>query len=272
MNRLIQRTGQIANSTISCLVVLIGLGLSPSVAQAQVPTAQLREETRYGSAWDEDSILSWVVGISLYRDSLLLVLDGMDEAIRVFDWSGEPIGQIGGPGSGPGEFRAPGSVGVRKDTIFVRNWGTRSLNLLTISGDELARFTLAPITVAGGIRSVVGPSGMFPDGTFLGLASSSRPYLYKERAEYSIPILRLGRSGEILDTLAFHREFTGKRVHLPEVMAEPYLVPPPKTGDEYRFSTESGIIAVAEGFPEGQDTQYRITAIHHTGDTIFSRL
>ena len=33
-----------------------------------------------------------------------------------------------------------------------------------------------------------------------------------------------------------------------------------------------GIVAVAEGFPEGHDTQYRITAIRHTGDTIFSRL
>ena len=272
MNRFIQRARQIANSTISCLGMLIGLGLSASVVQAQVPTAQLREEIRYGSVWDEDSMLSWVVGISLYEDSLLLVLDGHDQAIKVFDWSGEPVGQIGRPGSGPGEFRDPGSVRVRNDTIFVRNVGTASLNLLNISGDELARFTLPPISVAGGIRSVPGPSGMFPDGTFLGLASSSRPYLYKERAEYSIPILKLGRTGEILDTLAFHREFTGKRVHLPEVMAQPYLVPPPTPPDAYAFSTDLGIVAVAEGFPEGHGTQYRVTAIHHTGDTIFSRL
>ena len=60
---------------------VLGFGALASVAQAQVPTAQLREEIRYGSAWDEDSMLSWVLGVSLYGDSLLLVLDGMDEAI-----------------------------------------------------------------------------------------------------------------------------------------------------------------------------------------------
>ncbi len=272
MKRDIQRTRRIANFTISCLGVLIGHGLAASIAQAQVPTAQLREDIRYGSVWDEDSMLSWVLGLSLYGDSLLLVLDGMDQAIKVFDWSGEPIGQIGRPGSGPGEFRAPGSVRVRNDTIFVRDGGTRSLNLLNISGDELARFTLAPITVAGGIRSVLGPSGMFPDGTFLGLASSSRPYLYKERTEYSIPILKLGRTGEILDTLGFHREFKGRKFDLPGGIAQAYFLPPETPGDDYDFSTELGIVAVAEGFPEGHDTQYRITAIRHTGDTIFSRL
>lgn len=272
MNLLRQRLPQVASSTLSWLGVLIALGFSASDIQAQVPTAQLREEIQYGSVWDEDSMLSWVVGISLYGDSLLLVLDGHDEAIKVFDWSGEPVGQIGRPGSGPGEFRTPRSLRVRNDTIFVLNAGTRSLNLLTISGDELARFRLPPIPVAGGVRSVVSPSGMFPDGTFLGLASASRPYLFKEHSEYSFPILKIGRNGEVLDTLALHREFTGKRVHLPQVMTQPYLVPPPKTEDAYSFSTESGIIAVAEGFPEGQDTQYRITAIHHTGDTIFSRL
>lgn len=272
MNRFIKQTRWVGSSNVSCLVVLIVIGSSTPVAQAQVPTAQLQEEIRYGSVWDEDSMLSWVVGMSLHGDSLLLILDGHDEAIKVFDWSGEPVGQIGRPGSGPGEFRTPRSLRVRNDTIFVLNAGTRSLNLLTISGDELARFRLPPIPVTGGVRSVVSPSGMFPDGTFLGLASASRPYLFKEHSEYSFPILKIGRNGEVLDTLAFHREFTGKRVHLPQVMAQPYLVPPPKTGDAYSFSTQSGIIAVAEGFPEGQDTQYRITAIHQTGDTIFSRL
>jgi hypothetical protein len=272
MNRFIQRARQIANLKISFLGVLIGLGSSASIVQAQVPTAQLREEIRYGSVWDESGMLTWVVGVSLYGDSLLLVLDGTDQAIKVFDWSGKPAGQIGRPGSGPGEFRDPRWVGVRNDTIFVRNTGTQSLNLLTISGDELARFTLPPITVAGGIRSVLGPSGIFPDGTFLGFASASRPYLYEERALYSIPILKLGRTGEIFDTLAFHREFTGRKYDLPGVMAQAYFLPAENQSDAFSFSTELGIVAVAEAFPEGDDTEYRITAIRHTGDTIFSRL
>lgn len=251
---------------------VLGLGALASGAQAQVPSAQLQEEVRTGSVWDESGMLTWVVGMSLYEDSLLLVLDGMDQAIKVFDWSGDPVGQIGRPGSGPGEFRDPRSVGVRNDTIFVLNVGTRSLNLLTISGHELARFRLPPITVAGGIRSVGGPSGVFPDGTFLGLASSSRPYLYKERSEYSIPILKLGRSGEILDTLGFHREFTGRKFDLPGGIAQAYFLPSETPSDVFGFSTELGIVAVGEAFPEGRDSQYRITAIRQTGDTIFSRL
>ena len=83
-----------------------------------MPTAQLREEIRYGSVWDESRMLTWVVGVSLYGDSLLLVLDGTDQAIKVFDWSGKPAGQIGRPGSGPGEFRDPRWVGVRNGEIY----------------------------------------------------------------------------------------------------------------------------------------------------------
>jgi len=272
MNRFIQRARQTANLEISCLGVLIVIGSSASVAKAQVPTAQLKEEIRYGSVWDESGMLTWVVGSSLYGDSLLLVLDGIDQEIKVFDWSGEGIGKIGRPGSGPGEFRDPRWVGVRNDTIFVRNTGTQSLNLLTIAGDELARFTLPPITVAGGIRSVLGPSGIFPDGTFLGFASASRPYLYEERAEYSIPILKLGRTGEVLDTLGFHREFTGSKYALPGGRSQAYFLPANNQSDAFSFSAELGIVAVAQAFPEGHDTQYRITAIRQTGDTVFSRL
>ncbi len=270
--RFIQPARPLLSPTLLFLGFVLGLGMPGSIATAQVPTAQLREEIRYGSVWDEDSMLTWVSGLATYGDSLLLVLDGADQAIKVFDWSGEPIGQIGRPGSGPGEFTDPQSVGVRNDTIFVRNAGKRSLILLNISGDELARFTFPGIPVAGGARFVPAPSGLFPDGTFLGIASASRPYLYKEHSEYSIPILKVGRTGEVLDTLGFHRMFTGKRIRLSGVMADPYLLPAETPSDAFSFSTELGIVAVAEPFPEGHDAQYRITAIRHTGDTIFSRL
>ncbi|MFC1662035.1 6-bladed beta-propeller [Gemmatimonadota bacterium] len=222
--------------------------------------------------WDEDQILGWVLGLALYGDSLLLVLDGTDHAIKVFDWPGEPVGRIGREGGGPGEFRNPGSVRVRNDTIFVTNAATAHLILLNISGEELARFTVPPITLADGTRSVRGPSGMFPDGTFFAPPQASRPYLMKELSEYPIPILKVGRTGEVLDTLGFQRDFTGKRIRLPEVMPEPYLLPTKRRPDILTFSAALGVVAVAEPSPEGPDDHYRITAIHHTGDTIFSRL
>ncbi len=254
------------------LSLLLGLGLSGPMAQAQVPTAHLREEVRVGSVWDEDRTLSDVRGVAVYGDSLLLVLERMDHSVKVFDWSGEPVGRIGRYGSGPGEFKDPANLAVRNDTILVRNVATASLVLLTISGGEVARFTFPWITVAEGTGMIRGPLGIFPDGTFLGYVSASRPQLFEERKEYFLPTLKVGRSGDVLDTLSLRRRTTGRAISAPEIGAPRFFLPAEIPSDIGATSSALGIVATAEPFPKGLEAQYRITSIRHTGDTIFSRL
>jgi len=269
--RFIQQIRRFLNPTLPFLGFLLGLGMSGSIAQAQVPTAQLREEVRIGSVWDPDRMLTLVGGLAVYGDSLLLVLQTFDHAIRVFDWSGEPVGRIGRYGSGPGEFRNPVSVGVRNDTIFVRDTGSGSLVLLNISGDELARFSFPGIVVAEGFGAIRGPVGIFPDGTFLGIVTSLMPQAMEERQEYHLPTLKVGRSGEVLDTLCLHRMWTGRTIR-PESGPGVISLPGERPSEIAAYSAARGIVAVADPLPQGHEAQYRITSIHHTGDTIFSRL
>ncbi len=260
------------NTTLLFLGFLLGPAASGSIAQAQVSTAPLREEVRVGSVWDQDRMLTDVGGIAVYGDSLLLVLERIDHAIKVFDWSGEPVGQIGRYGSGPGEFRDPTTLHVRNDTIFVRNVGAASLVLLNILGEELARFTFPWITVADGTGVIRGPSGMLPDGTFLGYVTASRPQLFEDRKDYYLPTLKISPSGEVLDTLAMRRRTTGRCISATEIGRPRFRLPAETPSDIGVTSSGLGIVATAEPFPPGHEAHYRITSINHTGDTVFSRL
>jgi len=266
--RLLERRMIRIDWALSCLGIILFLGTSVSVAEAQVPTAELREEARVGSVWDEDRMLAQVGSVAVYGDSLLLVIDRFDDAIKIFDWSGEPVGQIGRRGQGPGEFHAPGQMKVRNDTIFVVNAGSRSLILLDISGKELARFSLPFITVGEGTSGIPAPSGLFPDGTFLGMPTARMPQMEREDREYHLPVLKVGRSGEILDTLALYRSFSGKILRVPDPVPLPAELP----SDLATASSTLGIVAIAQPSPPDVGARYRITSIRHTGDTIFSRL
>lgn len=242
------------------------------MAYAQVPRAQLREEVRIGSVWDENRMLTDVGGVAVYGDSLLFVLDRVDQAIKVFDWKGAPVSRIGRYGSGPAEFKNPGRLQVRNDTIFVWNGGSVSLILLNIDGIEITRLSFPWITVAGGTRMVLGPSGIFPDGTFLGVPTATRPYLFEDRSEYRLPILKVAPSGEVLDTLCVWREMTGGSINTPELGYPEFRLPSERPSDVYATSSSVGVVAVAEPVPLGHQAHYRITSIRHTGDTIFSRM
>lgn len=268
INRTIQRRMTSEGWTLPIFGFILFLGTPGSDAEAQVPTAELREEVRVGSVWDEDRMITQVGGVAVYGDTLLLVIDRFDDAIKVFDWSGEPVGQIGRHGQGPGEFNAPGRMKVRNDTIFVVNAGSRSLILLNISGEELARFSLPFMSVAEGTSAIPAPNGLLPDGTFLGMPTARMPQMDKEDREYHLPILKVGHSGEILDTLSLHRRFSGKLLRVPEPVPLPAEIP----SDIATASSVLGIVAIAEPSPPGVEAQYRITSIRHTGDTIFSRL
>lgn len=240
-------------------------------AQARPPLAQIQKEVRIGSMWDEEEALTQINKIASYGDSLLLVLEGIEHAIRVYDWDGNLVNRLGRFGNGPGEFRHPASLQVIGDTILVQNNGTRSLIFLRIDGEEIERLSYAPIVVASGTRAVMVPTGILPDGTFLGVPTASRPQFEKERTEYAYPIMKLSRTGTVLDTLALVKTWIGRRFHDPPSGTRPAHLPSPQASDVTAWSATVGLVAVADLAPRGGDHQYRLTAIRHTGDTVFNR-
>lgn len=62
---------------------------------------------------------SQIVGVAMLSDRRLVVADRGNHAVRVFNGSGEWLGEFGGEGEGPGEFRFPTEIAVSDDSILV---------------------------------------------------------------------------------------------------------------------------------------------------------
>ncbi len=75
-------------------------------------TATLVEEASIGvESGAEEYLLGEVMGVAA-SDREIFVVDGQVPALRVYDWNGSYLRDIGHEGQGPGEYRYPTSVGV----------------------------------------------------------------------------------------------------------------------------------------------------------------
>ena len=85
------------------------------------------------------------------------VVDTGNHRIAIFGADGEPIGQIGIQGSGPGEFESPGGIDIGPDSLlYVADTGNMRIQILDSGG-----FFLDEILLAHPIHSVsVSPEGM----------------------------------------------------------------------------------------------------------------
>ncbi len=77
----------------------------------------LEETIRLGTS--DEGFVNEVTDIA-FSNSLIFVLDGFDQSVKVFDSdTGRLIRRFGRRGEGPGEFRYPTAIEVWKDTVYV---------------------------------------------------------------------------------------------------------------------------------------------------------
>ena len=157
------------------------------------PTWSADEDLRIGSYDTPGATFTDVGSALLGPDGEIAVADRRERLVRMFDRNGRPIGVLGGPGDGPGEFPSNLSgLGRRGDTVFV--------------ADQQGRFAL-----------------FLPDGTVLDsrqihLLGSTSPAPFSPWAwlpghdmigaqgiaadsDPMVPLLRVSPSGEIRDTV-----------------------------------------------------------------------
>ncbi len=122
-------------------------------------TATLVEEASIGvDAGPPEYMLASVVSVAA-TDNRIYVLERRPPILRVYDFDGTHVQDIGGRGQGPGEFGLPASVTIAPDgRILVRDEGNTRFSVFDRDGELLE-------TWPKDARATLGETVLAPDGT-----------------------------------------------------------------------------------------------------------
>lgn len=145
-----------------------------------------------------ETIFNLVVAMDIGSDGSLYVLESSAGEIRVFSEAGEYVRTIGRQGDGPGEFRRPGALGVREDTLWVHDGRAQKLELFTTDGLHVRSLIYSELT------GRISPLGRFDSGRFLVQPASSygassthreaRQFLLVDLAARQVDTLHIGHT------------------------------------------------------------------------------
>jgi hypothetical protein len=114
------------------------LGIAIYESRRLGPPVEATEELRIGAVdGPPESTFNRISDARLGPDGTLLVLDGGDHLIKMFDESGTPLRAIGGEGEGPAEFLAASKLSLRGDSLWVLDWRLQKIASFDIGGTLL---------------------------------------------------------------------------------------------------------------------------------------
>jgi len=258
----------------SPLAQAFGLGLLLASActetrqpTVEVPTWTAVEELRLGSLNDTAFSLTRVGGFTVGDDGTIYVGQPQDGVVRVFSPTGQPLGELGGPGEGPGEFGRVSSLGLLGDTLYVTDNATQRITLFSRDGVLLGTrpapqvqlgpnlISMPPFMILPGGRAIMSPA-----------VASATP----EATVPSFPQVLIDDQGRVVDTLG-HRS----REHMSAVFerAGSYMstFQPFADGNILTFNP-SPLLTADVVRRAGGETQFRITVTRDVHDTVYSRV
>lgn len=138
-------------------------------------------------------------------DGDVVVADRGSRTVRLYDSRGALVRDLGGPGSGPGEFQDPGPVLVTAgDSVAVWDGQMMRLTRYGASGElaDVQTLDLAPISRA--IEPPLFPGGVSPlaDGGFLVHLMEKSKHIPSGTFRPTSGVLRVTRDLAVIDTLA----------------------------------------------------------------------
>lgn len=170
-----------------------------------LPDLEATEVLRLGSVDDPELGFTRIADVAVDRNGDLYVLESNERRVRVYDSAGRRLRTIGGPGSGPGEFRSvPRSLGLLGDTLWVRTETLSSqMTLFTRSGSFLSQVQAPPTIVQEGrFQAMVVVGGLRRDGQF-GSSFSFRGMPDPPPDTFQVPRLIFDQHGEVVDTAGY---------------------------------------------------------------------
>lgn len=239
----------------------------PKLSDAQGPPAwRLIEEQR----WSGDShLFTRLSAILPTSDGSILVPEVRERRVRAFAADGSFERSIGRDGQGPGEFVRLNSSGLLGDTLWVADLNLRRTSLFLKNGELLSTLPWKVLVEGSGESSNL-ISGLFADGTAWGEKATGAGAI--AGPELPKAILRLGRSAEMLDTLAVvstaHTLYSVMDGPTISFGAQPFADAPLVVGS----SSQSRVYVIdRSAAPNRRQGVIQIAAINARGDTAWNR-
>lgn len=157
----------------------------------------LSEATTLGD--EEGTLFAQPVGVFLGPDGYLYAADVGYRDVRVFSTGGELITTIGGPGQGPGEFRAPSDLAFGAgDSLFVFDGAQRRIAVFSSPPDPTFAYNI-PLEPSAGRMSSDGILATRDGRLYTTFSRGVNP----EDDEEGTWLVQIDRSGQIVeDSLA----------------------------------------------------------------------
>jgi hypothetical protein len=108
-----------------------------ATAPVHAGVAELKRDLAIGIAdGDEKYMIGAIDDIAIAANGTFYVLDRSVPAVRVYDAAGKFVKNVGGRGSGPGEYRAAAAVAIAKNgNLVLWDPGNARVNVYTPAGD-----------------------------------------------------------------------------------------------------------------------------------------
>lgn len=219
------------------------------------------------------SNFSYFTRFAAASDGRLAVAQAQDGEVRLFAADGRPLATAGTRGAGPGEFRALNALGWAGDSLWVADYVTSRVTVLSSRGRLLSTTPIpVSLTGSGGRPTVRSPRllGRFPDGSLL-LRGQSRgspvPGVSGEVVELERWMVRARVDGTVIREITkLGQDHCQRRAPTAELRLP--LCPQPLT----EVATDGSAIASVFMDVSGASTSsYTLVVISPSGDTTFTR-
>ncbi|HXK49026.1 MAG TPA: 6-bladed beta-propeller [Clostridiales bacterium] len=140
---------------------------------------------------DSNRYISMIANIDIDIEGNLYIMDIMKRRIHKYDKNCNFVKTFGRMGNGPGEFEYPGTINVRKDSIFIPNLTTLQIIKYDTDGnflenkrlDDITQFPRYPKKFGG--KYISQSSDIYPDEEKGGLVMHEEISLYDRNFNYA---------------------------------------------------------------------------------------
>jgi len=137
------RGSRLATRVVVAVGTAAALAFVCAAAPAQTSRLPITEEARIGvTQGDPDYQFSEVNSALLLPGDTAVVADRAEETLRFFDPRGRLVRTVGGPGEGPGEFRALVGISLWKDSIFAYDFLMARISVFDAAGSLRRTFSI----------------------------------------------------------------------------------------------------------------------------------